>query len=136
MYHYKLALTKKPARPFTMTVCQCDFHDGSVVLSKIMDFLKNPGLPKEELNKIGFIYYYKIVHTKKPLGHLRLQLVSATFILRVNFFENPGPSKERLNKISFIHYYEIVHTKKSAELFMMMVCQCNFHSRIQIFQKS
>ena len=37
---------------------------------KTVNFLKNLGPPKEGLKKIGFIYYYEIVHTKKLLGHL------------------------------------------------------------------
>ena len=34
-----------------------------------MNFLNNPGPPKEGLNKLAFIHYYEIIHTKKPLGH-------------------------------------------------------------------
>ncbi len=32
-----------------------------VDLLKFVNFPKNPGLPKEELNKIGFIYNYEII---------------------------------------------------------------------------
>ena len=48
------------------------FYFESIVFSKIVNFLKNPDRPKEGLNKIGFIYYYKIVYTIKPLGYLWL----------------------------------------------------------------
>ena len=56
-------------------------------LLKAINFLKNLGLPKEELNKIGFIYRYEIVYIKKLLGHLRRRFVSASFILEMWFFQ-------------------------------------------------
>ncbi len=34
-----------------------------VDLPKVVNFPKNPGLPEEELNKIGFVYNYEIIHT-------------------------------------------------------------------------
>ena len=37
---------------------------------KTMNYLKNLGLPKKKLNKIGFMYHYKNLYIKKPLGHL------------------------------------------------------------------
>lgn len=39
-------------------------------IPKIVNFMKNPGLLKEGLNKICLMHYYEIVHTPKPLGHL------------------------------------------------------------------
>ena len=41
-------------------------------LLKAVNFLKYLGSIKKGLNKISFIYNYKIVYTKKLLGHLWL----------------------------------------------------------------
>ena len=54
-----------------------------IELLKVVNFLKYLGPPKKELNKIDFMYYYEIVHTKKPLGHLRQRFISVSFIPRV-----------------------------------------------------
>ena len=86
--------------------------------SKIRNFPKNPGSPKEGLNKISFIYYYEIIYTKKLLGYLQLRFISdfhsrsVDFSKIVNFLKNLGLLKTGLNKIGFIHYYNIIHTKK------------------------
>ena len=92
-----------------------------IFISKIVDFLKNSGLPKEGQNKKSFLHHYEIIYIKKPVDYLRLWFINATFIVRVNFLENSSPPKEGLNKISFIHHYEIFHTKKSAEPLTMTV---------------
>ena len=55
--------------------------------SKIVNFLKNPGLLKKGLNKINFIHHDKIVHTKKLLSHLRQRFVSTTFIPEVWIYQ-------------------------------------------------
>ena len=52
-----------------------------------MNFLKNPGPPKKELNKIGFVHYYEIVYTKKLLGDLWQWFINAIFIQGVWIFQ-------------------------------------------------
>lgn len=47
-----------------------NFYFKSIDFSKIMNILKNLGLLKKKLTKISFIYYYKIVYSKKQLSHL------------------------------------------------------------------
>lgn len=47
-----------------------DFYPKSIDLSKIINIVKNSDPSKKSLNKISFIYYYKIVYTKQLLGHL------------------------------------------------------------------
>ena len=60
-----------------------DFYSGNIDFLKIVNFLKNLDLPREELNKIGFIHHYKIIYTKKLLGYLWLWLISTILILGV-----------------------------------------------------
>ena len=50
---------------------------------KIMNFQKNLSPLKKELDKICFIYYYKITHIKKLLSHLRQWFISAIFISKM-----------------------------------------------------
>lgn len=47
-----------------------DFYFRNVNLSKIINFLHNLGPSEEKLNKISFLYYYKIFYIKKPLVYL------------------------------------------------------------------
>ena len=35
------------------------------IFQKVVNFSKNLGLPKEELNKIGFMHIYKIIPTSR-----------------------------------------------------------------------
>ena len=39
----------------------CNYYPGS-------EFLESLGPPKEKINKIDFIHYYKIIYIKKPAG--------------------------------------------------------------------
>lgn len=45
-------------------VCLYNFNPRTVNLLKSINFLKNLGLLKKMLNKIDFIYYYKIIILK------------------------------------------------------------------------
>ena len=41
-----------------------------IKLLKALNFLKNLDSLKEKMYKLSFMYYYKIVNTKKLLSHL------------------------------------------------------------------
>ena len=69
MHHYEIVHIKKLLNHLRLQFVN-NFHLKSIDFQKIVDFLKNPSLPKEELNKISFMYHYKIIYTKKPLVHL------------------------------------------------------------------
>ena len=86
-----------------------------------MNFIKNSSSPKKGLNKIGFIYYNKIIYTKKPLGYLYSQFISDFYFESIDFskivncLKNPGLLKEKLNKIGFIIFKKSRSTKKRAK---------------------
>lgn len=64
--------------------------------------MKNLGFPRESVNKIGFLYYYKIIITIKKNSIIFYPVCS----------KNLGPPKKNQYKISFRHYNKIINSKK------------------------